>query len=586
MYQFTTYDIVSEIAAITGRVVRVVYGQGYSIGRQQDGNLVLTIPAGQAYMTPSVRGGILHETMHIVHTDFLTSGVSPFEKLKLMGYQEHEVRPMFDFLNGFEDIRIQLKGEDDLPGARFIFQAAHDEEEFECFDNIQKHWSEPMAKARGYLCSAIVQIPGYRTCEETVAADTPGTVLMKDIAQQTDFWTNVGLIAKKLKGKFGQELDAKMGWFAEEIRNTKTTDEGFELASKHFMEGYRKLLPPDLQKMYQDQKKMEQMMKDLKEAMEQATEEMMKAGGQPTGKLGDSGLVRAASKDDKSAEDMVARLRSRGSVGAPGQLRPDQGNHETRIKVIEDKSDQIKGHLAPILERVKEWQERGSEREHLKRGKLNGRQLYKVALDEQDVFRREVDPEVTDDVAFSVVVDMSSSMMWNSEGDDALNIGFGLGAGLNKALTQIKKPCTLVTFSNNADVILSNGQVCTAERLGDALSHSGGCTNIQEGIAVSLEELNKRPEKTKVQFIISDGDVDPAYLGESLKQPFEKGVVPYVVYISDIAEYFKRGFDILTADAMGQGHKLKYAVVSTTDAGTLIPQLTKFVEGLLEGKGL
>jgi len=31
MYQFTTYDIVSEVAALTGKVVRVRYGQGYSI---------------------------------------------------------------------------------------------------------------------------------------------------------------------------------------------------------------------------------------------------------------------------------------------------------------------------------------------------------------------------------------------------------------------------------------------------------------------------------------------------------------------------------------------------------------------------
>jgi cobalamin biosynthesis protein CobT len=338
--------------------------------------------------------------------------------------------------------------------------------------------------------------------------------------------------------------------------------------------------------MYQDQKKMAEMMEAMGKAIEEAAKEAQEAGVKPGGGVGDSGLIKHACKNAKDAEDLVQKIRQHGSRGQAGELRRDQQNWHRRIRVIQDKSDEIKGHLAPILDRVKEWQERGYDRDQLKKGKLDGKRLYRVQLDEQDIFHREEDPELTDDVAFSVVIDLSGSMFGDEEGDDPLNVAFGLGAGLNKALTTIKKPCTLITFSNDAETVLDNDAKCTDERIADAMASSGGGTNIQAGITQSLKEMAKRPEKQKVMFICSDGDIGPDYLGNSLKPIFEQGVTPYFIYVTHYPKEYEAGFEKLTADALGQGHKMKYAVVKTSEAGKLIPQLTKFVEGLLQNKGI
>jgi hypothetical protein len=600
MYKVTTYDIVSEVAALTGKVVRVAYGDNYSVGLRKDDELVLTIPRGTSYMSPTVRAGILHETLHIIHTDDLSTGVDPTKRLKEMGYKPEELRPLFQFINAFEDIRIQLKGEEDLPGARFIFQTAHDDEQDTIFKdiwgNVEK--TEPFAKMRAYYCSAIAMLPGYTTVEEAYdgydfdddnPSDTNKFKFMSLCGRDSGFLEVLETEPiPKSKSAYLTELDKKCEGFCDLLRETKTTQEGFELSAKYFLKGFIRLLPPDLKKMYEDQKKMEQMMKDLVKALQQATKDLMesieKGEDEAGGSVGGSGLMGAAAKDDKSRKDLMDKVSKAAADGTPLGLRPDQESFAPRINVIQDKCNQLNAHLAPILERVKEWQERGCDRDHLKRGKLDGKHLYKVAVDEVDIFHREVDPEVTDDVAFSVVVDLSGSMGGDPNGDDPMNVAFGLGAGLNTALTKIGKPCTLVTFSDNGKVVLDAGQQCTSERLADGLADSGGGTNLRDGIRASLDTLDKRPEKMKVQFILSDGDVSPDYLGASVRTCSEHGVIPYFIYITNATEHHTEKFTELTRQAMGDGHKLKFAVVKKSEASSLLPQLTKFVEGLLEGK--
>src|SRR3990167_3668435 len=160
MYYLSAYEIVNEVAALTGKVVNLQYGGNFSVGRCGE-DIVLTVPAGTSYITAHVRSGILHETLHIMHTTTFTGCFDPLKHLTEDGAKEYEVGPLFYFMNAFEDILIQLKGETELPGARYIFQAGHDEIFPDVLKELKENYHSPFGKSRAYSLAAICYLPEY-----------------------------------------------------------------------------------------------------------------------------------------------------------------------------------------------------------------------------------------------------------------------------------------------------------------------------------------------------------------------------------------------------------------------------------------
>ena len=571
MYYLSAYEIVNEVAALTGKVVNLQYGGNFSVGRCGE-DIVLTVPAGTSYITAHVRSGILHETLHIMHTTTFTGCFDPLKHLTEDGAKEYEVGPLFYFMNAFEDIRIQLKGETELPGARYIFQAGHDEIFPHVVREIQDIYYAPFGRARAYSLAAICYLPEYTPLEPVSQYEKDFNAYSSDCG----FLSRVSALAKEA-GLTNLEW---MREFCAALEETATTEQGFELAAKYFLDDYKKTLPSNLQQLYDDAKKLEELKRKLFEALKQAAKDY-----ENSGKPSECGLplTEAVTGGDKARQKKLEELIRR-SGGGYGR---DRGEKLTaRGKVIDQLADECKVRLATILDRVREWQERSYERTGLKRGRIDPARLHHVAVKEYDVFRRNEEPELTDDVAYSVVVDVSGSMMGGETTRDPLNTAFGLGVGINRALEKIKKPCSVIAFSSGAVVVARSGDKCDINRIETSLSEAGGGTDIAAGIAQGLHEMAGRTEVGKYMFIFSDGDVSPQHLTGLAKDFRAAGVQPYFIYmVRGNKESYSSAFKDLQADFDKEHMKLSYAVVDNKEGrDSLIPQLTAFITDTLEGK--
>jgi hypothetical protein len=632
-YYITPYEIVGEVAALTGVEVRLVYGppnRGYSIGKREDGLFYLTVPSGLTYINAQVRGSILHEALHILYSDILHNG-NLKDEIEKLGYKEEEFEVAHRFLNAFEDVRIQLKGEQELAGARYIFREAYKFTEMTLVerlysliyhkmdpndnnrtidDNEQKSWM-----SHAYLGLSIGMTGGYSPYSKQIdfSGPYPAGYSNSIIAKLDDPWRNE--VFRTVRQEMEEDpdfdkdklepignaskvtweaVDQAMGYFGRKLRDTPTTLEGYAYAAKHFLPAYRNLLPDNLKQTFDENRKMQELISKMLELMKQLAKEAG-ASGQGANGSGNA-LLRALCKDKDEEKQLDDMLKSNGYSKWSKLKEKEMDGRIVKINAI---GDSIKDTLAPILQEIKEWQETGTERTRLKRGKIDGRQLHRVAVDENDVFRKDVDPEYTDDVAFSVVVDTSGSMFedCDDEEDDMTSdkspvvVGFGIGAGLNKALLQIDKACTLISFSNDAFLAVDNGRRCDTEAITKGMENSGGGTNLHAGVKMAVECLDRREEKSKIMFVISDGDVGGGASREAIDKCHEHGIIPYFVYINvNVEEGDGNGAfgSRLQDNARTCGRKDKKGKVYTSATNPKHPDyfvkhLTDFVKGMLEG---
>ena len=569
-------ELSNEVAGITGKDVVVVYGEHYttSLDPNDPERFIITIPQGTYRISPDVRHGVVHEAMHVKYTDcFDNDGIATI--MRGAGFHsDDEQHVIFDFLNAFEDIRIQAKGEKEYLGARFIFQEGRD---YISKDIYSKMWEQynatsgharQLLMARVFLLLNIDLLPGYADWPSS-GRQTYGweARYINDAvnAMQSNWWENTLLPSLKVKG-----ITAFSKRFTDELRDTATSADGFQLASKYFLKRYCELLPPNLAKALEPQK-IEAFIKALAKAI--ANGQLMKGSGQGGSPLG-MVKVLCGSADEKGQKDLGKEL----SEHAWGSGPSDGGREDIteRLGVIANVANSVFRRLADVLRDIKEWKESGGERLNIKKGKLDALQIHRVALDECNVYKKDINPDYEEDVAFSVVIDTSGSMYQDPKNYDRLNCALGLASGLSQALEIIERPVSLVDFSNHACERVKVGQKMTNDSLGQAIAEGGGGTSLLAGVTEAVKGLDKAQEKTKVMFVITDGDINPAELTE-VKAKCEKSKIrPFFIIIHDDRSYFDSVFDKFWGD-----RNVLKEYISDGNVMEIVPIITKFVHALL-----
>ncbi len=249
-----------------------------------------------------------------------------------------------------------------------------------------------------------------------------------------------------------------------------------------------------------------------------------------------------------------------------------------RIKAINTVASDLKQALKPLLERIKAERDNESFVSGVKKGqRIDSHLIHRVLTDEEEIFMRKIEPELEDSVAFSMVVDVSGSMFsGNTPETDRYTTAAGIGFGMNMALTEIERSCSLIPFHNNAEVIVSAHERANVSHVQRFVELGSGGTAIIKGYDVAEQELLKEHDKNmKVCFLLTDGGVSGNDIVSIRERAGKAGI--YLVYICLNDAY---GANVITTNMEGDTNHQLYDIRENPSA--LTPKLDQFIRDVIE----
>lgn len=164
---------------------------------------------------------------------------------------------------------------------------------------------------------------------------------------------------------------------------------------------------------------------------------------------------------------------------------------------------------------------------HEKRGKLDGRSLYRFATGSTRLFKRKLpNVDTVRSFAFSIIIDTSGSM----SGDRIVN-STRAAIAFAEAFEKVGIPMEIMRFDTGASIIKSfdveRMDKNQKAKIGGLVKSGGGSTNVDR--AFQQTQLPTRPEKNRIAIVITDGGVgDPAGIKRKYVDEFKKqGIQTY-----------------------------------------------------------
>lgn len=615
------YQMASEVAGITGKDTQAVYGKVFGISRdpKDENKLIMTTPPGVKYINDGVRAGIMHEAMHGKYTDFYDKD-GMRDIMRASGIKKPEQQEiLFEFLNAFEDVRIEGKAIDEYFGCNRIFQEGFDHE----FYNIMSAWdtafkANPSADkiklmyARFWLSANIVFLRGYRGYTHGQRRQRKQNFWMDsdikfeefctyvDNNGDTRFWwetkDQMGFRQKTnhaLSKHFKEhELNQVFYAVSEALTNTSSTAEGFQLATKIYLEQFLSYLPDNLKEEL-DKEKMESAMENLIDAIKNGKIKM--GSGEDGPKQNASSPVGRLQQGSKKDDESYDSPDGYGGRGWDDKFRPSK-NFSQRLPTVNEKANEIVLGLVPILQEIKEYQETGGESLFLKKGRLDNTRLYRASLGEETVYKRNDAPDYNDDVAMSIVIDISGSMVNGNdngkiileydkhdvvtkEGTERLCAALAVGKGINNALSRIDRHASVISFSNEAIKNVENGGVMNDKETLEILNEPHEGTNIEEGYKKGASELIEETRKSKILFFITDGEIYENHLDLINADSIKHGITPYFLVID--SERKEEMIDNLKDKMKG---RYFFGFFKEDDMEGMLQEVSSFVQKLLTNK--
>jgi hypothetical protein len=178
--------------------------------------------------------------------------------------------------------------------------------------------------------------------------------------------------------------------------------------------------------------------------------------------------------------------------------------HNGDYKVLRDS---VKGEIKSLVRKLTYLRRQEAAprfKNYQKRGKLDMKRLYRVAMGSRNVFKRKIDiPDTVRSFAFSFVVDVSGSM----EGPRMVNTTRGL-IMLSEVFKQMQIPFEIVVFNDEGKTVKSFDtpwDTKLEKKLGGLALYGNSGTNLNCGLdKVTLKKLHQR---NKVVVVLSDGGV-------------------------------------------------------------------------------
>ena len=474
-------SIAAEVAALTGKEVKVIHGKNFCVGLTKDNVLTMMVPPDTEVVSDIMRAGIFHECMHVNYTDF---GAKESELEKICSSHGLKNKNLVDdFLQITEDIRIERKGCRRFPGAHSVMSEAHDINMTNSTLHKDVHPGKRFLFLNYGFIGDYIMYPDARG--KRFIFDYRDD-LLKDftINEQADWWKKklVTLITNKQTAKVWEGLD-KLG---ELFENSKTTLEAIEIGMKYLFPRYLEFFTEEERKQMQD-----------------SMQEIL---------IG----IKAGTLPQKTLEDGLKEIKGGGNEeDEMGGWLPSFGNWygERNSQIAQDIvecSEKLERQLYPLVQEIRSWQDHGGYEHGQRRGILDTRSLAKTAFDDDHVFKQRDRQDFNDDIAYSLLMDISGSMTDTGQGKTIPLVVAGAATiGIARVIEAIGKPASVTLFDNDSHTIQTMGKSRRTLDLAQNIAEKyGGGTSLLEGYTGAIDQMKRACENTKVMFIITDGGVD------------------------------------------------------------------------------
>jgi uncharacterized protein with von Willebrand factor type A (vWA) domain len=145
--------------------------------------------------------------------------------------------------------------------------------------------------------------------------------------------------------------------------------------------------------------------------------------------------------------------------------------------------------------------------------------------------------------------------------------------GMAVAISEIDRPIALGAFSSSAKTFVKMGDTYNPRQLHEMIRWGNGGTNIPAGMTASLKELAKAKEKTKINIVITDGQVGDNEADTLARQAktAPKGTKTYIILIKTGDEQRK-----MFSDRMGSEN-----VFLIKETSELVPVVARIAKRIL-----
>jgi von Willebrand factor type A domain len=498
----TPRSVATVVSALTGQSVEIVDSKdknSYAVGRKSDGTFILKIPLTTTVIDDHARTAIVHECLHIMYTQFHLTEEAIDTALAGLTSTKERRDAVHDFLNAFEDVRINRKGMKRFLGCRPMFAESADQAIF----NLEAH-SRKLPAHYVFLSGLITLCEGFASFTKDI----------KPVYEEAVRAYNInGWIRGRKSATGANTYDNYFKDVGNRIENAANVVEVMEIACAEFLEPYLQL---------HNGKSLSQSEKEqITEALKSLAGKIDAGEGcKPEDKDGSGEGVREA---DGTTGDKIMEKAKRKAGILPGT---DVGRSADESKVHKGRPIEaaIERALNPILSEIRVFQERGGWRgDELKGPRLDSRRLFRPSMEDGRVFKTRLHETKDDDVAWSIAIDVSGSM------NEIIHAAAGCTSGLVSAITKNGRDCSIIAFDGKANVV-KEYRTFTRDPLTDILKNfRGGGTCVREGYDMALDTVRGAQNRTKVVCVITDGDVSSSDLN---KLEIPKGVYPYFIAIS------------------------------------------------------
>lgn len=217
-----------------------------------------------------------------------------------------------------------------------------------------------------------------------------------------------------------------------------------------------------------------------------------------------TGMLNRLANQGKVSEDPGKHGKSKTRNSGPSQVKIppewEKGEYKPLKDSVMDEIKQLINKLTFLRREEMTARYEGGQ----KRGKLDAKKLYRLALGNRRVFKKKLpNTDTIQSFAFSVLIDISGSMSGARivHSTRALII-------FAEVFKKMNIPFELVTFDDDAKHIKKFDQIvdkAMEKKIGGLITHLGGGTNLRYGL--DALQLKDREEKNKIAIVITDGGV-------------------------------------------------------------------------------
>lgn len=578
MGMLTPSEIAGEVSAVSGKPCRVEYNDTetrFSVRLDKHDAFVISVPRKCKYVDSTIQAGILHEALHVKYTT-LWDNEAAVARLEAQGIPKSLADVLFGCVNAIEDARIEAKAADEYAGAAWILDAGHDAVKDMVFssaiEDISKGGPEgQLAEAHTFLSLTYAFLSGRAEVYTRRKNSFWGRDAQLDWLELRlkRWWTENGGLNKITGLSPGH---ASVDQLRDELVALPDTMACIDFIKKYILQKYLSLLPPEL---VEAGKAMDKLVDALQDAMKACGGKLKETeiNGTPVEKAQGVRVEPTADSEFKPY-----KFDANNTPFKPkGYSRDDEHEghleNEEYLVAIREKGAVISRRLAQVLETIKRMKEETAFVTRLTKGTFDRRAVVRVVMKDEGLFMRRDTEDINHDVAFSVTVDVSGSM-YNAgpEDSDVTNALAGMH-GLAMALREIDRPVALGAFSSSSKTFLKMGETYKDKALDEMISWGNGGTNIMAGLRESMAQLATAKEKTKVNIVITDGQVCEEDVDEmvSVARTKDKNLRTYVLLIGDSEEQEK-----MFAKKFGAG-----SVYRVEDTTTIVPVIASIAKKIL-----